>query len=157
MATRIAAALVLLVMLGIAGLKLYHDGYAAGAADVQAHWDRVALEASEAARAREHELNAANEKVRHELEQQKAANAAAARAHAQRLRQYQAALDRARQDSDATTGTDGALAAIASECGRALVALDGHARDLAARAGALQDYAAGVCVTVPDRALKGSR
>ena len=44
MYTRIGAAIVLAVMLGITGYKLYLDGRAAGRAEVQQKWDAAELE-----------------------------------------------------------------------------------------------------------------
>lgn len=155
--TRILIAVAVVALICFVGWLLYDNGKQAGRLEVQTKWDRAALEASEAVRKKEQELSAANQRINHELQQQKARNAALSRAHAQRLREYEDALDRATSTDPTTfTGTDGPFAVIAGECGRALIALDGHARDLATTAAALQQYAAGVCVTVPDRALKGS-
>jgi hypothetical protein len=139
--------------------KAYHTGQKTGRADVQHQWDaeRAAtatqtLAASEAARAKEQALASTVERVRNDLEKQKLAAAAAARESAQRLRDYESALadavsDRTAQHSSPTSGASGPFAAIAGECGRALIALDEHARGLEAKARALQNYTAGVCVT----------
>ena len=123
--------------------------YVAGQGAVRAELTTQALKASQRARQREQELRATVENQDHELQKQKARNAALSRAHAERLREYQAALDRAATDPAPTGGTSGPFARIASECGSALTALDQHARGLATTARALQDYASSVCVTVP--------
>ena len=149
---RLTIALILAAVLAGTHWKAYVEGVAAARTKQQAQ----ALKASEAARAREHELATQVEGLDRELQKQKARNAAVARAHAGRLREYQAALDRAVADSAAAPGTAGPFAAIAGECGRALVSLDAHARELESTATALQNYAADVCITRPDRALKGS-
>lgn len=146
------AAVLLAVLLAATHWKAYFTGREAGRLAQAAQ----ALKASEAARQREAEMATTVEGLDRELQKQKARNAALSRAHAQRLREYEASLGRAAEDAAPAGGTAGPFATIAGECGRALVALDEHARGLAATAGALQDYAAGVCVTVPDRALKGS-
>lgn len=159
---RLTIAAVLAVVLLGTHWKAYHSGRNTGSAEVQQQWDTernqatlAALAASEAARKKEQALAATVKEVSHALDKEKAANAAAARAHADRLRQYAAALRRAdtdtpRPDTATTPRTDEPFAAIAGECGRALVEMDGYARELAARANALQSYAGNVCVTVPD-------
>ncbi len=145
------AAIVALVLAGT-----HWKAYVAGQGAVRAEYQAKALKAEQGARAREHQLAAQVENIDHELQKQKARTAALTRAHAERLREYQGALERAPQDPAPASGTAGPFARIAGECGAALVALDQHARGLETTARALQDYATGVCVTVPDRALKGS-
>lgn len=142
-------ALVAVVALAAAGWKLYYEGRAAGRAQVQQAWDKAALESSEVARKRERELQTAVEGLDRELQNQKARNAAMSRAHAQRLREFEAALDtnRAPAGPSPASGADGPFAAIAGECARALVALDEHARGLAQTAAGLQSYATSVCVS----------
>ena len=149
---RVTLALILAVVLSATHWKAYVMGQGAVRVELQVQ----ALKDSEAARQREHALTAQVETLDHELQKQKARNAALTRAHAERLRQYEAALGGAGADTTAAGGTVGPFADIARECGRALVALDAHARELESTATALQNYAAGVCVTVPERALKGS-
>jgi hypothetical protein len=158
---RLVIALVALVVLGATHWKAYHSGHKTGRADIQQQWDaeRAAaatqtLAASESARAKEQALASTVERVRNELEKQKLAAAAAARESAHRLRDYESALadavrDRTAEHPGATSGATGPFAAIAGECGRALIALDEHARGLEAKARALQNYTAGVCVTPP--------
>lgn len=140
---RLTLALIVAVVLAATHWKAYVAGQGAVRAELQAQ----ALKASEAAREREQALRKDVETLDHELQKQKARNTVAARAHAERLREYQAALDRASADPAPTGGTAGPFARIASECGAALTALDQHARGLATTARALQDYATGVCVT----------
>lgn len=149
---RVTIALIVAVLL----VGTHWKAYVAGQGAVRAELTTQALKASELARQREQELRATMENQDRELQKQKARNAAISRAHAERLREYQATLDRAAENTCPAGGTAGPFARIASECGSALAALDQHARGLEATARALQDYATGVCVTVPDRALKGS-
>ena len=149
---RLIAALLSLVLLVATHWKVYVQGQAS----VRAEYQAKALQAEQGARAREHALTAQVETLDHELQTQKARAAAVTRAHAERLRQYQAALERAHQDPATASGTVGPFARIAGECGQALAALDQHDRELATTARALQNYATNVCVTVPERALKGS-
>lgn len=149
---RLTLALVVAVVLAATHWK----AYVAGQGSVQAQWDlekydrmELVVKAERAAREREQALRKTVENQDHELQKQKALNAALSRAHAERLREYEAALSRAAEDPAPTGGTAGPFARIAGECGAALTALDEHARGLATTARALQDYAAGVCVTVP--------
>lgn len=149
---RVTLAVLVAVLLAGTHWKAYLSGQGAAQAKYQAH----ALKLSELARQREQILLNTVEIQDRELQKQKARNAAVDRAHAERLREYQATLDRASADSRPSCGTAGPFARIASECGSALTALDQHARGLEATARALQNYATGVCVAVPDRALKGN-
>ena len=126
-------------LLAFAALMVHAYGrsrYNAGAASVQAQ----TLKATEDARKREAELRTSVEKLDHELQTEKARHAAAARVTDGRLREYQAALRTARAGAGAAGGTDGALAAIASECPGALAEMDQYARELAFRAVGLQRY-----------------
>lgn len=148
MYTRIAALIVLALMLVAGGWKLYIDGVKAGRAQVQQAWDADKLQASEAARAKEQEMQKTVEGIDRELQAQKSRNAALSRAHAVRLREYETALSSASaEDSSPASGTDGPFAQIARECGRALTEVDAHARELAGIATGLQRYAADVCVS----------
>lgn len=142
---RLTIALLAAVLLAGTHWKAYTAGQGAVRSEIQAQ----ALKASEEARQREQALRKDVENLDHELQKQKARNAALSRAHAERLREYQAALDRAPEHSAPAGGTAGPFARIAGECGAALTALDQHARGLATTARALQDYASGVCITVP--------
>ncbi len=168
---RLALAALIVVALAGTHWKAFHDGREDGRAEIQQRWDAEraeltaqALAASEAARAKEQEMSASVERVRRELNHQKSAAAAAARESAARLRAYESALaasasggDSAADDTGPAGGAGSPFATIAGECGRALTALDEYARGLAATAGALQNYATGVCITVPDGASKGSK
>jgi hypothetical protein len=142
---RLIAALLSLVLLAATHWKVYVQGQAA----VRAEYRTKALIAEQNARAREHALAHKVETIDHELQTQKARIAAVNRAHAERLREYQSALDRAHQDSAPTGGAAGPFARIAGECGQALAALDQHDRELATTARALQSYATNVCMSVP--------
>lgn len=142
---RLTIALLAAVLLAGTHWKAYVAGQGAVRSEIQAQ----ALKASEEARQREQALRKDVENLDHELQKQKARNVAVARAHADRLREYQAALGRASANPGPARGTAGPFAAIASECGAAITALDQHARGLATTARALQEYASGVCVTVP--------
>lgn len=131
-----------LALLAASHWKVYHLGRTLR----QAEYNQAVAAATERYRTREAKLSKRVEELDHALQKQKARNAAADRAHAERLREYQAALDRASQNAAAPSGADGPFAQIAGECGRALVEVDKYARGLAQTAGALQGYAASVCV-----------
>lgn len=137
------------IVVGVLLAGTHWKAYVSGRDALRAEMTTQALKASQRARQREQELRATVEDQDRELQKQKARNAAISRAHAERLREYQAALDRATADPRPTGGAAGPFARIASECGSALAALDEHDRRLAQTARALQNYAAGVCVTVP--------
>lgn len=143
---RLTLALALAVLLA----GTHWKAYLAGQGAVRAELTAQALKLSELARQREQMLLKTVEIQDRALQEQKARNAAVARAHAERLREYQTALDRASADPRPTGGTAGPFARIASECGSALTALDQHARSLATTARALQNYATSMCVTPPD-------
>lgn len=107
----------------------------------------AAHKASEQARTKEHELQQKVERLDHDLQAEKRRNADLSRAHAVRVREYQAAIDSAAAaNPSAPCGASSPFAAIAGECGRALTALDAYARELETTAGALQEYAQRVCV-----------
>lgn len=139
--------LALLVAVLLAGT--HWKAYVAGQGAVRAELTAQALKASEQARQREQDLRATVENQDRELQKQKARSAAVDRAHAERLREYQAALSRAAENTRPASGAADPFARIAGECGTALTALDQHARSLATTARALQEYATGVCLTVP--------
>lgn len=141
----VAAALIL-ALLTATHWKVYHLGWTLK----QAEYNQAVAAATERYRAREATLSKRVEELDHALQKQKARNAATDRAHAERLREYQAALDRASQNPAAPGGTTGPFAQIAGECGRALVEMDQYARGLAATAGALQGYASKVCLGSQD-------
>ena len=132
--------------------------YVQGARAVQADWDAdlakrtvAALAASEAARATEQALQSKVRKVANDYQIEKTRRTAADLLAADSLRKLQAALAGggapgadpaapARADDDPRDG-------IIAECAGAVVTLDAAARRLAGQASALQDYAAGVCVS----------
>lgn len=142
MYARVTAALLILVLI----LATHWKAYVAGKQSVAAQYQAAALAASEAARKREHELTAKVEGLDRDLQKQKARNAALDRAHAERLREYQAALGRAAETPAAPRGADATFARIAGECGAALAALDQHDRELARIAAGLQRYTTEVCL-----------
>ena len=145
MSVRLIAALLSLVLLAATHWKVYVQGQSS----VRAEYQSKALMDEQGARVREHQLATRVETLDHELQTQKARTATVNRAHAERLREYQAAIERAGQDTAPTGGIDGPFARIAGECGQALAALDQHDRGLATTAAALQIYATNVCMSVP--------
>lgn len=135
------AALLVLLALYFLHLNVTHRAVTKAVEDTRAEYAQAALKQSEANRAKEKQLNLSVERLRTDYAKQKSLNAALARANADRLREYEAASGAAGADAFATSGTDATFAAIAGECGRALVSLDEHAQNLRATAAALQDYA----------------
>lgn len=142
--------IVLVAVLGLAGVQSYRLAQEQTAhAQTHAEHAALALAASEANRLKEKELIHSNEKVRNDYAKEKARLVAVHRVTADRLREYEAAsaaVSAAGADTAAPSGIDGVFAAIASECARALAALDDHAQRLRAQASALQDRAATVRV-----------
>lgn len=134
------------------------SAYRSGKHAVRLEWQadiaqrtEAALIASEAARAAEQALQSKVRKVANDYQAEKIRRAAADLLAADSLRQLQAALaggaapgadpaTPARVDDDPRSG-------IVAECAAALVGLDKEARRLAGQTVALQDYAAGVCVS----------
>jgi hypothetical protein len=110
---------------------------------VRAEYVAAALKASEAARARESKLIAANRKVANDYQNQKTINAAAAVVTDGKLRDFEAASARVvSPDTGAASGIDDPYRAIANQCAVSLVVLDEYAASLRAKTIALQDYAA---------------
>jgi hypothetical protein len=119
---------------------------------LRAEYINQALAASESARAREQLLIAINQKASLDLQAQKTRSAAAAVVSAGKLRDLDAALDRAnssRSDPAATAGVDDPSAGIIRECSRALVAVDDFASKLAWQLTGLQRYVGEVCQADP--------
>lgn len=115
---------------------------------LRAEYINQALAASESARAREQSLIAINQKASLDLQAQKTRSAAAAVVSAGKLRDLDAALDRAnsaRSDPATITGADDPSADIIRECSRALVAVDDFASKLAWQLTGLQRYVGEVC------------
>jgi len=111
---------------------------------VRAEYINAALAASEAARSRELQLIATNQKVVNDFQTQKTRNAAAVVVSAGKLRELEAAIasaDTANSYTASPSGIDAPFATIASECGRALAEMEGHATAMASTAKALQQYA----------------
>ena len=128
-------------------LALTHGmAYKSGRAAVRAAWDAEKLMAQEALRQREKALTAANQGVDRELQAEKTRRAAAERLASDRLRDYQAASNSAR-DTTPSSGIDDPYRDIANQCTEALVRLDQYAQSVAGTARGLQSYAGKVCVT----------
>ena len=121
---------------------------------VQAEWDKVELKRqaeatkfSEQARAKELALNEANRRISDDLQKAKAARDAADKRVADGLRQLASAVDnRTGEDSTAASRTDDPRDAIILQCGGVVAGLDKENRRLQEKTGALQDYAASVCM-----------
>ena len=148
--TRIAAGLLAVLALLTAGWRIHARADAAGYARATGEQSVAALAASEKRRLDERALSIENQGVTHAFITDKTRRAAADRATADRLREYEAAADRATSAAaSASRGADAPFAAIAAECAGALAKVDAHAGRLAAIAGALQDYTRRVCVAPP--------
>ena len=145
------------VALAIALAAGYWKAYTSGKHAVQIEWDAataqataIALQAEQAARAKEQALQTKVRKVTNDYQAEKSRRAAADQLAADSLRQLQAALagggearadpaTPARADDDPR---DGSIA----ECAGSLVQVDAAARGLAEQVRALQAYTVGVCV-----------
>ena len=125
------------------------SAYTKGKAAIKAEYQQKAIASERQARAREIDLAKQNEKVDHELQKQKAVNANLARINADRLREYEAAINQAK-NSIASSRANDAIASIASECGSAITAMDTHARAVETIAKGLQSYISSVCLASDD-------
>ena len=145
------------VALAIALAGSHWKAYTTGKQAVQLEWDAAtaqataaALQAEQAARAKEQALQTQVRKVANDYQVEKTRRAAADQLAADSLRQLQAALaggGRARADPAAPAGADDdPRDGIIAECAGALVQVDAAARRLADQTRALQSYTAGVCV-----------
>ena len=147
----------IVIALAIALTGTHWKAYTTGKHAVQLEWDAAtaqataaALQAEQAARAKEQALQTQVRKVANDYQVEKTRRAAADQLAADSLRQLQAAIA-----SDRETSADPATPAgadddprdgIIAECAGALVQMDKAARSLADQTRALQGYAAGVCV-----------
>ena len=143
--------------LALAGVLAFshYKAFTGGKAAVQVLWDKEraeitaeALKASEAARAKEQVLTTANTKVTNDYIAQKKLRAADAIANAGKLRNLEAAVNRARSaETPATAGTvaDPRLDIIA-ECASVASQLDDKVKSLAGTLTGLQSYTRDVCV-----------
>lgn len=133
--------------LALAGMLAFthFTAYRSGKVNVRAAWDAEKMMAQEALRQREKSLSIANQGVDREIQAEKSRRVAAERLAADRLRDFQAASDRAGNPT-AASGTDDPHRAIAGECAAALEKLDRHAQSVAGTARGLQDYAGQVCL-----------
>ena len=153
---KIAAVVALLVVLAGGAWKVRHGGIVEGRAEVQIKWDKeraettaAALVASEARRVKDKVLTDANAKVTNDYITQKAQWTATAVINAGKLRDLQAALDRARsQQAPAVAGTvaDPRLDIIA-ECANTVSRLDDKVKSLAGTLTGLQSYVKDVCIS----------
>lgn len=147
------------VGLALAGVLAFtHLGaYRSGRGAVRVLWDKEravmtaqALQASEAARAKEKTLIVENQKVSEKYAAEKKRRAADSVANAGKLRDLQAALASAAGDNPpAGSSADDPRNRIIDECASAAVALDGYAKGLASQVTGLQGYASQVCVSKP--------
>lgn len=150
---KLAAVAVVAVFLAGTHWKAYRSGQEGVRLEWQADIAQRtadALQAEQAARAKEQELTAKVGKVERAYQDQKRATAHVAAAAGVGLRNLESALSRQSASSAATSsGIDDPRDTIIRECTGALVALDGDARRLADKTGGLQDYA-GVCSVSQD-------
>jgi hypothetical protein len=145
------------VALAIALAGTHWKAYTTGKQAIQLEWDAasaqataVALQAEQAARAKEQALQSQVRKVAHDYQVEKTRRAAADQLAADSLRQLQAALasgGKPAADPAAPAGADDdPRDGIIAECAGHLVQVDAAARKLADQTRALQSYAEGVCV-----------
>jgi len=134
--------------------------YSMGKASVQAAWNAdklvqatAIIKAEQAARAVEQVLIVKNQKVANDYQVEKKRRVAAAVISADRLRQLELAASAAittitaSADTPTTSGDYGdPRPLIIAQCARAITKLDGAVKGLAGQTGALQDYAANVCI-----------
>lgn len=137
---RVLIALALSAILAFAGFTLYR----AGKASVQQKWDAATLAATEKARLDERAKTVANEGVDRAYQAEKQKRLVAERLADDRLRDFNAASERA--DSVATGRVDDPRPAIASECAGQLAAMDKYAGRLAIQVAGLQGFARDVCM-----------
>jgi hypothetical protein len=145
------------IALAIALAGTHWKAYTTGKHAVQLEWDAAtaqataaALQAEQAARAKEQALQTQVRKVASDYQIEKTRRAAADQLAADSLRQLQAALASGGQpdaDPAAPAGADDdPRDGIIAECAGSLVQMDAAARKLADQTRALQSYTAGVCV-----------
>ena len=142
---RVWLAIVLAVF--FAGTNL--ASYRAGKANVRAAWTAATLASNEATRQREKALSIANQGVDRDLQIDKARRAAADRATANSLRDFQTALAAKPDDSIAPSGaigTGGLERELLGQCANALASLASTADRLENKVVGLQGYVQGVCL-----------
>ena len=145
------------LVLALAGLLAFTYGfvYKSGRAAVRVQWDKEraditadALVASEAARAKEQVLTAANTKVTNAYNAQKKLRAADAVVSAGKLRDLQAALSGpSGTEAAALGGADDPRDRIIDQCASALFNMDQYAKSVASQAAGLQGFARDVCLS----------
>jgi hypothetical protein len=127
--------------------------YTGQIATIRAERSQAIAAAESAARATEQLLNAKNRRVANDYQVEKARRAADAAAAADALRLLQSAIATSSDpaaDPATASGINDPRGAIAGQCAEALVRLDGHAKRLASKASALQQYAVQVCMMQPE-------
>jgi hypothetical protein len=120
-----------------------------GRAEVRTEYAALALQASEAARAKEQALTATNERIDRDLQLEKKRRVADAAVSADRLRDFQAALDERGTPSAAASGvngTGGLERELLGNCAKALVGLAETADRLESSLVGLQTYTRDVCL-----------
>ena len=141
---RVWLAIVLAVFFAGANLTSYR----AGRANVRAEWTAATLASNEATRQREKALSIANQGVDRDLQIDKARRAAADRATANSLRDFQtalAAIDHPAAPSGAN-GTGGVERELLSSCAASFAGMGAEADRLASKILALQSYVGDVCL-----------
>jgi len=147
---RIAAVLALVLAALAVGWRVHVKADAAGYARAQAEQTTAALAATEKRRLDERALSIKNQEVTNAYINEKNRRAAVDADIDQRLREYEAAADRAASANPPTSApADGPFEAIALECVRAFAVSVKAYRDVAAMASGLQSYAGRVCVAPP--------
>lgn len=129
--------------------RVHHNIDQGGYDRAQTEYTAAALKASEAARAKEQELQTKVAKVANDYQTEKRRRAADAVVSAGRLRELETVIAAAASaDTGATSGTDAdPRLGIIAECSRAIVRLDEAVKQLADQTSALQQYARAVRVT----------
>jgi cell division septum initiation protein DivIVA len=120
-----------------------------GRVEVRAEYTALALQASEAARTKEQALTATNQRIDRDLQNEKKRRVADAAVSADRLRDFQAALDERGTPSAAASGvngTGGLERELLSNCAAALVSMAETADQLEGKIVGLQTYTRDVCL-----------
>jgi hypothetical protein len=144
----IAAALALVLALLGVGWRIHVKADAAGYDRAMGKAAADAVVASEKRRMDEKALSIKSQEIDRDHQRKKADLAVRDAARDDRLREYQAALDRrASQDSSTASRIDDATATIAGQCAPALAAVDRHAQRTALQLASLQRWVERMCVT----------
>lgn len=150
-AARITAVLALVLAVLAALWRVHVTSDRAGYSRAQAAQLAQAAALSEKRRMDEKALSLKSEEIDRDLQRKKADLAKRDADRDDRLREYQAALDRRASEAAATaSGVDDAAARIAGECAQAIGALDGYSQRLRIQLASLQGWVGQVCVSKPD-------